>query len=413
MSIAGRTSVRITIRHIEAEGFFHGSQGTAIEPMLAQIAAQSEQERAALRARAVRGVKTLEARIAATTEGLRAFQARQLLLAEKTRGETPQMLRAQGGAALAALAVMGEVILLAPVMDGFGIADRGLQHFAALVFVLVSSGLVHLLTTRMRRAAPATVPRERRWTTVLVTAALAALTFGLLLVLGWWRGSEMLFAAEAMGGEWAAFLASCPTLTRVCVMLLTLALPIFAAVVGEAASKEIALAWSVLTTEHALARESERLHRFTKRHEAEEVKLAETLGALSQEEERLRNVYLEHHELGTRLGAKRQPVALLVLRCAAVALLLALACVVIDPVLATHIDSGAARGFLYGLVVAGLSGLHAAHAWRAWERPTPTQLFRARALRWREDPPTPATPPRSERAAVPVLLGRGGRADRP
>jgi hypothetical protein len=403
--------VKIAARQIEAEGFFHGTQGTATEPMLAQIAAQSEKERAALRGHTISSLKTLEARIAATGHRVRELEARRSVLAEKTRGERPQLLRAAGGGALAALAVMGEVILLAPVMDGFGIADRGLQHLAALVLVLVSSGLVHLLITRTRNATPGTAVR-RRCTTLFVTGALAALTFSLLIVLGWWRGNEMLFAAAAAGGEWAAFSASCPTLTRVCVTLLTVALPIFAAVVGEAAFAELSLAWSVLRTERGLARNSARLHHLTKRHEAAELQLAETLRTLTEEEERLRNVYLEHHELGLRLGATQEPFARLALKCAAVTLLLAVACVLIDPVVAKHIERAAARCLLYGLVVVGLGGLYAARAWRAWERPTPARLFRTRAVRWRENAPTVTTPRWSERTVVPVVLAPSGRSDR-
>lgn len=394
--------MRTTNRRLDAEGFFHGTQGTATEPMLAQIVAQSEKERAALRARTIPVLKRLEAGILATTDRLDALECRKADLAEKIGNERPHLFRALGAVALAGLAVVGEVILLAPVMDGFGIADRGLQELAALVLVLVSSGLVHLLTARTRREVP------QRWTTVLVTTALAALTFGLLVVLGWWRGSEMVFAAEAAGGEWAAFMTSSATLTRLCVTLLTVALPIFAAIVGETAFAELFLAWAVLRTERTLARESARLHQLTKRREAKEAKLTETLGALGKEEERLRHVYLEHHELGQRLGATQEPFTRLVLKCSAVALLVTLACVVFDPFIAKYIERDS-RALLDLFVVAGVGGLYAAHAWRAWERPTPAKLFHARALRWREEAPAPATAIRGERPTVPVVIGRGGR----
>ncbi len=403
--------MRITSRHVDAEGFFHGTQGTTTEPMLAQIGAQSEKAGAVLRARRVPALKRLEAKVQGTADRVRALEIRKSEVAEKIGEERPHLLRALGAVTLAALAVVGEVILLAPVMDGFGIADRGLQELAAFVLVLVSSGLVHLLSARMTVGVHGRAPVPRPWTSVLVTAAFGALTFGLLVVLGWWRGSEMLFAAEATGGEWAAFMASAATLTCLCVTLLTVALPIFAAVIGEAAFRELFLAWAVLRTDYALARAAARLHRLTKRLEAKEVKLAETLEALTKEEERLRHVYLEHHELGRRLGATQEPSARLVLRCGAVALLVLLACALADPFLARFIADETTRGFLTILAVTGIGGLYCAHAWRSWERPTPARLFRARAVHWREDPAITPPPSRTERPFVPVVLGRSARTD--
>src|SRR5690348_13658384 len=110
-------------RQIDAEAFFHGTQGSATEPMLAQIAAEAEKERAALRARRILGLKRLEARILATTDRIDALENRKADIAERTRNARPHLLRALGGLVLAGLAIVGEVILLAPVMDGFGIAD--------------------------------------------------------------------------------------------------------------------------------------------------------------------------------------------------------------------------------------------------------------------------------------------------
>ena len=75
----------------------------------------------------------------------------------------------------------------------------------------------------------------------MVTAAMALFALATITTLGWWRAGEMIFAAQAKGGEWVRFLRENEVLTKICVTLLTLGLPFFAAMAFLLPSRDSAM----------------------------------------------------------------------------------------------------------------------------------------------------------------------------
>jgi hypothetical protein len=393
------------IRYVEPEGFYHGTQGATRDRMQGEIAAQFEAVRAVVREKFGRMLKRFEARMEVLRERRDRAEARLAELRAETEGKRPEMLAPLFWLALGFCAVLGEVILIAPVLDGWGIADLEMQLFAAAVIVLTASGLFDRVLRRARdRSRPEPVGGSAG-VRHLVTLLLAVFALALLAAFGWWRANEMIFASSVSGGEWGSFLAENPRLTRVSVILLTLGLPLFAALTMEWGFRELRLGFAWVKAERTIACCAERLRNLPKRHEEKSLALGERLKALEEEEGKTTHAYLEHHELGVILGAVKERLAWIMLRTAGLTLLLIVACFLLDPLLSHHIESVRARIMLYVLATAGTIALYFARALRHRERPTPHDLYRNRPVRWRDS--VAVALPAPSRSAPPASRGNG------
>jgi hypothetical protein len=395
------------IRHVEPEGFYAGTQGVSREPMLEQIAAQFEGVRAEVREKSARILKRLEARMEVLRERKQCAEARLAELVAETGGRRPEILAPLFWLALGLCAVAGEVILIAPVLDGWGIADPEMQLFAAAVIVLTASGLFERVLRRVKDGSHPEPERVSGSAGVrhLVTVLLAVFALALLAAFGWWRANEMIFASSVSGGEWGSFLARNPDLTRTSVILLTVGFPLFAALTMDWGFRELRLGFAWHKAERTIAHCAETLRKLEKRRELESATLAERLKALEEEERKTTHAYLEHHELGAILGAVEEHPAWIILRAAGLVLLLTAACLVFDPLLARHVESSRVRVIFYILATAGAVALYLAYALRHRERPTPHDLYRNRALRWRDtraigSATRAALPPAADRATI-------------
>ena len=226
----------------------------------------------------------------------------------------------------------------------------------------------------------------------------------LICVLGWWRAEEMIFAGQFSNAQWGAFLTANETLTKACVLALTIALPVFAGVSFDWGYQSLryAIQWQKARALHrGLSRRLETVH---KQHEAEVEKLEHQLLIVDHENDESTQGYLEHHQLGQKVGAQRPVLELMVLKIAAVAVLLVGGCYLINPLVAPYLPSG--RFILYVCITLGLTGLYAYRSLKGRDRPTATQLYQHRGIIWRDqpaqeqhNPPPPETdspPPRSE-----------------
>jgi hypothetical protein len=397
------------IRHVEPEGFYAGTQGTSREPMLEQIAAQFEAARAEVREKFACILKRLEARLEVLRERKQRAETRLAQLVTETGGRRPEILAPLFWLVLGLCAVVGEVILIAPVLDGWGIADPQIQLFAAAVIVLTASGLFERVLRRVKDASHPEPARVSGSAGVrhLVTVLLAVFALALLAAFGWWRANEMIFASSVSGGEWGSFLARNPNLTRTSVILLTLGLPLFAALTMDWGFRELRLGFAWHKAERTIAHSAEMLRKLPKRHEEKSLALGEKLKGLEEEERSTTHAYLEHHELGVILGAVKEGLGWIILRALGLALLLVAACLLLEPLLARQFESLGTRIILYVLATAGVITLCLAYALRHRERPTPHDLYRNRALRWREDTAT-VPPPRAELPAAESVGANGG-----
>src|SRR5690242_7468670 len=152
---------RSDVRTVEAEGFRDGTQGVDPTITLKEIEAQFSQRRELENQSAAELIKSLEAK--ATTLARRRDDSERHWadLEFSTEGMPPQIILPFVAIVCAAAAVIGEAVFLAPVMDGFGIAEAILQLVFAGVIVVTTSGLFEI-TKKTYTASGANRPSEAK-----------------------------------------------------------------------------------------------------------------------------------------------------------------------------------------------------------------------------------------------------------
>lgn len=377
------------VKVIEVEGFRDGTQGVSPVAALEEINAQFKQRQEQENYDSAERIKTLEARVSHLGQSKADAERHWSDLEYSTGGMPPHIALPLCAVVCSALAVAGEAGLLAPVMDGLGIAEPSLQYLMAAVLVITCSGLIEITKRQFRQPdTAASGQREERRndggraTKKCFFIALTLLTLAFVSFLGWWRAEEMIFAASEQGGAWREFLSQNPMLTRVLVTLLTTGLPVFVALAFEWGLEGLRLSWEWRKTRRAFYRYSKRLDTIRKALEAETEKKESRLRLLGEMREEWRQVYVQNHELGRKVGAHQLPLWRAVLKIVTVTLLLLTACLLLDPWLEDYIASVLSRGVIYACAVLGLGGMYAAGAIKAWDRPTPRQLYENRATLW-------------------------------
>jgi hypothetical protein len=408
------TNNRKNVRLIETEGFRDGTQKVdpeiTVKEIEAQFACLREQEDEAATTR----IKSLEA-LVNTLQRRKADAERHWTdLESRTEGMPPQFVLPVCGVLFAIAAVVGEAVFLGPVMDGFGIADQILQLIFAGVIVITTSGLFEITkklylkhaeeveATRVNDESESK-PRSRHVASLVFFGLLSALAFALVFILGWWRAEEMIYAAAVQTGAWKEFLSNNPTLTRVVVVLLTTALPVFVAMAFEWGLNGAHFAWEWRKSRALYKRVNRQLDHAQKAVEREIEANDARKRALAQKCEEWKQAYLGNHELGQKTGAWKLPLWWVVLKICAVPLLVLVFCMLVDPIVARYILADGMRWLLYGCLTLGLGVLYAGHAIRAWERPTPKELYDHKATIFRTGR---ETEPKSV-AAVPPSLADG------
>jgi hypothetical protein len=383
-------------RTVVAEGFRDGTQGVnpgpAQEEINALFARQKEQDNHD----ATERIKKLEGQVEQLERRKLDAERHWADLEILTGGMPPQIVLPLTAVLLSALVVVGESVFLAPVMDGFGIADLMWQYLLAAVIVITCSGLIEItkrewLQTRVDRdsnksAGPhAEQTKSVHWGRRVFFAFMALLALLLVSILGWWRAEEMMFAASAQSGEWQDFLSQNATLTRCVVILLTTGLPVFVALAFEWGLDGLRLAWEWRKSRRDYRKTSATLERTRKDLEGEFEKKNSRQKALDELREEWKQAYLQNHELGRRVGARRLPLWRVILKIGAVVFVIVMICLLADPLVSGYILSDFTRLLLYTCVTIGLGGLYAAHAIKAWDRPNARQLYKQQATLWRSD----------------------------
>ena len=411
-------------RLIEAEGFRDGTQkvdpAITVKEIEAQFARRQEQEDEAATDR----IKSLEAQVETLRRCKDDGERHWADLEFRTEGMPPQFVLPFCAVLFAIAAVIGEAVFLAPVMDGFGIADFILQMIFAGVIVITTSGLFEItkkvygkhameVEAGEGRDEHESKPRSRQLRfrqlgSLLFFALLTTLAFALVFILGWWRAEEMIYAASVQTGAWKDFLTNNPTLTRMVVVLLTTALPVFVALAFEWGLNGLHLAWEWRKSRAIYKRVAKQLDHAQKALEKENETKDARKRALAQMREEWKQAYLQNHELGQKTGAWKLPLWWVVLKICAIPLLVLVFCLLADPIIARYILSDGMRWLLYACLTLGAGVLYAAHAIRAWERPSPKQLFDHKATIFRSELERPQ--PKAVVAAPPSLADGNGYA---
>jgi hypothetical protein len=385
-------------RPVETEGFYHGTQGISPDSAQAELQAQFVQRQVKLRLDATQFIRMQEAKLETLTRRLADDDKHWRKLESHTNGMPPQLALPLLAFVSATLVVIGEALFLAPVMDGFGITDPLQQSILAMVLVLTSSGLLKLAIHNFHRTStskifspaaeePEGAASRQRWSgsNVLITAALSVFALSLVFVLGWWRAEEMIFAASLQAGEAASFLNHNQTQTTVCVILLTVGLPVFAAVAFEYAFNHLYLAWEWRKARYTFVNSSSQLDQTRKRIEATNERVSHQISGLDEQRKEWTNAYLQSYELGRKVGAQKEPLWPVVIKIVPVTLCALLFCLLFNQVLANYVTSVLIRSLIYTCATLGLAALYACRMLKIWRRPTPLQLYKQRATIWRNE----------------------------
>lgn len=402
---------------IEERGYYLGTQewpaGTALlEPAQEEVRAGFARRQQESREKSEDEIRRLDARV--ETLGRETAQAGQVWRAwESFSIAPPPFVKASLGLVAAGFAIWGEARYLAPVLDGQNIPDETDQMLIALVIVVTAAILVKMAIHRLfppkeltlnhqqAKAEPAEPPAPpgpnphlRRWLPAAVTALLAAFALALLVTLGLWRAEELIHSVGAAGEDSALgnFLGENPGLTKICVTLLTLALPIAAAWAMEWGFDRLYLAWHWRRARRNHTRQAAQLDRGRKQLEAAKEKLRCRLQAIQDQCAEWTQAQEQFHRLGKRIRARRLPVWILIFKIVAAALALFALCALCEPMVGWLVADFGLRGVVLLTAWLGVSGLAGARLWRAWDRPSPRQLFRERAVIWREEAVEPGAP---------------------
>lgn len=400
-----------TIRYVEEEGFRDGAQEVEPTAPLAELNAMFAQQQAAVRHDATDTIKALEAKVSVKECRQSAAEGKWRELSVKT-GELPPAVMLPIVAVLASLiAVIAEAIFLAPVMDGFGIPDPTWQYILAGGLVITIGGLFELSKKLYHDLAEVNhdlknngevlpvetspnVPDRPRWVRRAKFGACVFVTLFMLALagtLGWWRADELIFAASAGSSDvqdevLSSFLGDNSELTHLVVTLLTVGLPLFVMFAFEWGLDKFrfALEWRKARREYKrLPPEVEAARKLL---EAAAEKRDQKLAAIDEKREEWKQAYLQNHELGRSVGAWRLPVWQVVIKIAAVFVLTLAACLVLNLLVSSYVGGDGFAATRYMIVACAtlcVTGFYAYHALLAWDRPTPSQLYRQRATVWR------------------------------
>ncbi|MEK6320465.1 MAG: hypothetical protein AABN33_02155 [Acidobacteriota bacterium] len=408
--------------HIEAEGFCDGTQGVSSDNRLVEIDGHFAKERQTVRHSAARPQKRLEALI--DTLKARVADAEKLWrkLEALTDGVPPQIALPLLAVLSAAAVVPAEAVFVAPVLDGLGVSDPVEQLVFAGVLVLASSGLLKIAIHQLRNLQHHSVgrPTVREETTqrdaetnataarplsepgassfargfkIATSTLMILFAVSLVSFLGWWRAEELIFAGSVGGDELGEFLGENPTLTRVVITLLTIGLPVFAAIAFEHGFDSLHAAWQWRKARRAHRRHAKALNDAQKQLEARDAEVEHQVAALDEQRKEWRGSYLHNHELGTIVGAHRRPLRQVVLKIAAVAVLIFAIWLLLDPLVSAYIESPVNRAMLAVLLTFSLGGLYAARAIKSWDRPSPEELYKHRRVIWRNETGEQKRPP--------------------
>ncbi len=339
-------------------------------------------------------------RLGAQVETLHREKIEAGTIRERMEGVTrvgPPFLKALIGIVAAVFGILGEALYLGPVLEGQGIANREEQLFVALVIVVTAAILIKITVHRLFPPDEVTLGDQadddekrhlRRWLPAVVTASTAIFTISLLAMLGLWRAEELIFSASLDGdGESSLgrFLGENPTLTKICVVLLTVALPIAAAWALEWGLRQLHFAWQWRRARRIHIRRGRQLDNVTKKLQAEREKLTKRKEALACRRDEWIKALEEQYELGRRIRARRLPFWWVILKIAMVAALLFALCALAAPFISMWIVDEALMWVILITGWIGLSGVYAMKALHAWERPNPSQLYKQQAVIWRDE----------------------------
>ena len=362
------------VRLIEAEAFFNGTQLIPIENSVAETNADFAERQESVCRESAEPIKNLEGAIAVNLHRREDAENRWQMWREMTGGIVPPLASPMMKIFIAFAAMAGESVLLAPLMDLFGVKDYELQFVLAGVIVFVLALLVEIPIYLSRR----------EFNRYAVYAVGTVIALG-LISLGIFRA----FGLEAIEAKKSplisGFLSGNSTLSAIVIVFLTAGLPIGAAFAFE-------LGWHGLSRWRQWRKARRDALKFARLHEISIKKLESRIeqrdrqiAALDEIREAWLAAKRQAHDEGARLKARRKPfweIAFLLFGgCLLIAvLILAFAYIFCDDALSASIASDFGRFAFYAATALGAISLFAFFVIKRWNSPNASQLYADRTV---------------------------------
>jgi hypothetical protein len=361
---------------IRTKAFFAGTQGIDPSDTLKEIEANFEQKREDLVIQSIDEIKELEAKTEIVNQRKTEAEKRWTVINTLTADRATEFWKPTLAIVIALVMVLGEGRLLAPVTDGLNVTDPQAQWVVASVIILAFSLFMKWAVHSFKKT-----PQNLIWTIVPSSFGLIAMA-----MLGWWRGEEVIFASQHLANG-NTFASETALLTKVLMMMITVALPTIAAVAFEFGLERgrLWLEW------HRARRDvfnfSRELEEKRKRLEARKEKRDRELEKITQEREAWLAAARDAHIHGLKVGAHKRPLWELLIFIISIGILIFAVVMVfsfifVNQFLAEFIKSSEFRFLLFLSASLGITGLFAMRALRRWNRPTEEELFNDRVTHW-------------------------------
>lgn len=252
-------------------------------------------------------------------------------------------------------AVLGETTLLTKLADGLGVYQPTQQFILAATVVIAASGIVEIYRRLIfeRTGSPNSSSKQTKYLGLAANAFLA-LDIAFLVFFGWLRSLEIL---KQNSEEWGQVFQDNPFVTTGCCILITIILPVF---VGCAFGSSLERlnhffrSWKAERKVTRLTCQIDQLNHQTLAFEKE----SEHLQAIV-EEHTLKHIqnYNNWYQRGEVLFDLNPYFWLKLFKCFAVCLLILMAFLISDPVIASYLVSDGLRYLVYAGLTIGLTAL--------------------------------------------------------
>jgi hypothetical protein len=375
---------------LEAVAYFEGSHGTELKPGLERCQSIFDEQSAKVSHEAVAREKKHEELLDRVCAMLPGAEAKVAEIKERIGNQKPQFLLPVIALVAASLMALAEVVLLAPALVVLAITDPALQVLAAI-------GLMFAFTLAYHFAWESFTSDRfpRIW--AIITRIVAVLVTVFLIFWGVLRGKQVAFAATLSGNPLGRFLSGHPFLAMAFYVFVTLITPLVFATAMHFSLHHLRDWWALkkANADHDHLQNS----RVTaqKALDTEREQHQQALKQLAHECTQWKATYRIHHERGSKHLALKEPMALVYLKAAGVAMLAVGLLFWAPPILP-----------ICGAVVGGIATfLYFRHK---REHPNPEQYYKVQNIQFAHpirNVTPPQEPPRLEAKAVPSKPQKG------
>lgn len=367
------------IRLIEADAYGRGYENVPIDDSLAETAADFAAKQEKVRRESADAVKRLEGETAVAKHRLDDADESRKMWHDATNGVVPPVAAPFGKIVAAFAAMAGEAVLLAPLMDLFGVKDENFQYVLAGVIVVVLALLVELPIYLWRK-------EFNRYAAAAVGAVI-----GLgLISLGIFRAFGLQAIEAKKSALISGFLDENSLLSAIVIAFLTAGLPVGAAFAFETGWHGLSR-WQQWKRSRRDALRFAKLHKLTiKKLEGEIEKRDKFIAEIEETKESWLAAMRQAHKEGLLSKQRRKPfweiAPLLFGGCLLIlAAETAFAYIFCDTSLSEFIESDSGRFTLYFGFALGLMSLFAFYVVKRWRSPNTAQFYADRPIVWRGD----------------------------